>query len=208
MPLRIDCRGRVEEALDLKRWVVCEWIDRTSDYVFDIERRNNTEINLAINPDEWHVVDVIAKGRNITTLCRVHMNSDNVVASPIHVLCQLKGERRVAALVLAEFLSVDPNGRSRHYCFEIDKYPLTSCCIRQLEVATVCRNELILVVIERVPRQDLVRVRDYYVRERRVVELSAGIAFDKLRAEAPATIHRDHANVLSLRRLPFHKNVR
>src|SRR5260370_37389082 len=103
MPLRIDCRGRVEEALDLKRWVVCEWIDRTSDYVFDIERRNNTEINLAINSTECHVILLLAKGRYITPLCRVHMYSDNVVAIPIHVLSQLKVERHVTPPVLSHY---------------------------------------------------------------------------------------------------------
>src|SRR6202023_490763 len=102
--MRIDRHRRVKEAFHLKRRVVSEWIDRSSDHVFDIERGNNTQIDLAINPAKGQIVDLVAEGRNIVTLGRVHMHSENIVPSPIHMLRQLKGERSITTLVLAELL--------------------------------------------------------------------------------------------------------
>ena len=164
--MRIDRHRRVKEAFHLKRRVVCEWIDRSSDHVFDIERGNNPKIDLAINPAKGQIVDLVAEGRNIVTLGRVHMHSENIVPSPIHMLRQLKGERSITTLVLAELLPVDPYRRSRHRPFEIDKNPLTSLRTWQLEMPAVRRNELILLIIEGVPWQRLIRVRNHNARER------------------------------------------
>jgi len=47
-----------------------------------------------------------------------------------------------------------------------------------------------------------------FVAWRVFVELPAGIALNNLRAEAPATIHGQHAKVLFLRRVRLRKDVR
>lgn len=53
------------------------------------------------------------------------MHSENIVPSPIHMLRQLKRERSVATLVLAELASIDAIPSRPYRPFEIHKNSLT-----------------------------------------------------------------------------------
>src|SRR5271165_5419503 len=94
---------------------------RHCENVFKRDRGHNTKRNLAIDPAEGEVVDLEAKGRNVGSLGRVHVHGQEVLSIEIEMLRQFEGKWRIAALVLAKFLAVDPHRRGCHYAFKVDE---------------------------------------------------------------------------------------
>src|SRR5258708_20549398 len=123
---------------------------------------------------------------------------------------ELEREGCVTAFVFAKVVVIDPDSRSCRRTLEVDEDALAARGARQLEMTSIGRDKLILLVVERVPGEHSVGVRNDHMCEGFIVELPLVIALDYLGAEAPAAIRRQHAKILSLdhTRLPFRKRER
>src|SRR5690242_4427417 len=124
---------------------------------------NNAQRDFAIDATEGEVVDLVAEGRNIATLGRVHLDSEYVVAARVQdgPRSQFEAKRRVAALVFSELVAIQVDGRGSHHAFEIDKNALAHGRLGQLEVATIGRDKCVVVLAEAVPRQLDIGVGNY-----------------------------------------------
>ena len=93
---------------------------------------------------------------------------------------EFEGEGREAALVFAEARAVDPDRGGGHYAFEVDEDALAARFGGQLEAAAIDRDELIGFLVEAVPGQRDVGVRNDHALERGIVELGAVAASENV----------------------------
>ena len=77
--------------------------------------------------------------------------------------------------------AVDPDSGGGHHAFEVDEDALASRFRRKLEAAAIERDELVGLLVEAVPRQRDVGVRDHDAIEIGVVEIFVVPAFDHVR---------------------------
>src|SRR5580700_3449253 len=121
----------------------------------------------------------MTKGRDVRPLRRVHINGEHVFTAEVDVRRQIERKRRVATFVLAQPHAVDPNGRGGHDPFEVDENPLATCLRGQTKTTPVDGYKLILLVVEAMPGQPDIRMRNDDVIKRRVVELPPVRPFDE-----------------------------
>src|SRR5687767_10224505 len=111
----------------------------------------------------------------------------------------LEGKSSVAAAILAESLTVQRNGGRSHHAVEIDEHSSSIQSRRHPEVTPVQRNKLIFLVVEAMPRQQLVRMRNGDASEGGVVEARACAAGDVFLAVQPLVIQRENASLRGIR---------
>ena len=111
---------------------------------------------------------------------------------------QIERERRVAALVLAELHSVDPNCRGGHDTFEVDEDTLAARLGGKPKTTPVNGYKLILLVVEAVPGQADIRVGNYNALKRRVVELPRVHSFDKCLVVTPISVDRKNQPAIGI----------
>src|SRR6202044_689069 len=109
--------------------------------IFDVDRRHDAQRNLAIDSAEGEVVNAIAEGRNIRALGRIHIHRQQIFAFKIQMRRQFERKWRVAAFVLAQTMTVDPDSGRGHHSFEINKYTLAARLGWQLETSAIERDE-------------------------------------------------------------------
>ena len=86
-------------------------------------------------------------------------------------------------------LAVDPDGGCGHHAFEIDEDALASRFRRQLEAATVERDELVGLLVKAVPWEAGRSCAGSRLVEAGVVEIFRVAAFDYRAAVTPLSIH-------------------
>ena len=122
---------------------------------------------------------MITEGRDIGPLSGVHINRQDIFPIKVEVGSEVKGKRSVAALVLAQVHTVDPDCGRGHYAFKINEDVLALRLDRQTETPAVEGNELIRFVVEAVPGQANIGVRNHHAFKCGVVELPPVPTFDK-----------------------------
>ncbi len=147
----------------------------------------------AIDAAESQVVDVFAKGRNVAALRRVQFHRDHIVAAVLQVRRDLETERRVTALVLVELVPVHGDRGGGHGTGEIQEDAFALPFRQRAEVTPVGGDELEAALIETVPGQAHVGVRQGDLLPRRIVEIRGRNAGCRLAAEQPSAVQFVHA---------------
>ena len=107
-------------------------------------------------------------------------------------------KRHVTAPMLAQVVPVDRHGGGRHRAPKIEEHAQPPRLRRHFEVAAVNGNKLVVAVIEAMPGQQFVGVRNGNGSESAVVESGLGGALGSWAPEQPASIERiDMASVSS-----------
>ncbi len=161
-----------EEAVHIERRMRAENVFRLGEDVFDESAGDDAQRNLAIDAAESQVVDLVAERRNIGPLGGVHLHGQHVLSVEIDMRREVEGEGRVAALVFAEAHAVDPDGGGGHHAFKIHENALAVRFRRQLEAAAIDGDELIGLVVEAVPGQADIGVRNRPRAQTRIVEIA------------------------------------
>src|SRR5580704_1310671 len=156
--------------------------------IFNKSCGNDAQPNLAIDSAKSKVVNLISKGRDVRTLCRVHVNGEHIFSAEINVRRQIERKRRVAALVLTELHTVNPNRRGCHHTFKVNENTLAARLGGQTKSPPVNRDKLILLIVKAMPRQSNIRVRNSDSVKCRVIELPCVSAFDKCMVVAPIPV--------------------
>ncbi len=104
---------------------------------------------LAVDAAVAEVVDDVAEGRQPRPLRRVDLD-DEAVRPRAQAARDLDREGRVAALVGADALPVQPELAGGHDALEVEEGPLRGVCARALDVAGVGGDELIVALVEAV----------------------------------------------------------
>src|ERR1017187_9180621 len=105
---------------------------------------------------------------------------------------QLERERRKSAFILAEKRAIDPYRRGGHCPFEIHKHAFSSRVPRIFEPPAISRDKCIFLLIEAVPRQLNVGVRNSHDLKRRIIEIRSVSAIHFRRVVPPTAIHRQY----------------
>ena len=87
------------------------------------------------------------------------------------MLCEFKREGCKAAFVFAEEDAVDPDSGSSHGTFEINEDTLACGGLRQFEAAPIGGDEFVILVVEVVPGQVDVGMRNNDAFKLRIVEI-------------------------------------
>ena len=140
--------------------------------IFEKCGRNDAQRNFAINAAEGQIVDLIAEGWNVGALGGIDLDRQHVLAVEIEMGCQLEGKRRVPALVLAEACAVEPHRGSGHHAFKVHKHALPAGFGWKLEMAPVDGNEFVVLIVEAVPGQADIGVRNHHPLETGIVEVA------------------------------------
>src|SRR5215469_11261729 len=93
------------------------------------------------------------------------MNGQHVVTVPPHIRRQFERKRCISSFVFAKWMPIDPDCAGCHCAFKVHKKPFTASTRGYSEVPPVRRNELVLCIVEAVPGEKFVRVRQYDRRE-------------------------------------------
>ena len=169
-------------------------------HVLDERRWNDSQLDVAVDAAEGQVVDPVPERRNVGTLGRIQYHCDHVAAIVLQMLRQLEAERRVAALVLLELVPVDRNGGGSHGSAEIQEDSFSLPRGHGPEVAAVGGDELEVRLVEAVPGQAHVGVRQGDLLPRGIVEAGIRHARARLAAEQPVAIQFVQA-AIGVRRL-------
>ncbi len=157
-------------------------------HVVDKRRRNDAQLDVAVDAAEGQVVDSESEGRDVRALPRIQFHGDHVVAIVLQMRGQLEAERRVAALVLFELVAVDRDGGGGHGSAEIQEDALALPAGHGPKVPAVGGDELKLRFVETVPGQADVGVRQGDLLPRGIVETGLRDAWERLAAEPPVAI--------------------
>src|ERR1051326_6456403 len=179
---------RVEITAHFQLSILAENIDRFRKDVFYESWIDEAKWHIAVNATERQVVDDVSERWNVFTLGGIDFDAEQVVTLPIQMRRQLKRKGRVAAAVLTESLSVDPNSGGRHHAAKVDEDSAPLQLSRQTEVSPVDGDDLVLLIVEAMPRQHLVRMGDRYAFERKVVKARLRRVGKILFAEEPIVI--------------------
>src|ERR1044072_2239 len=93
-------------------------------------------------------------------------------------------------------MTVDMDRCGRHHTTKVNKHSLTRYACWQLKMTPVQRDELIVLIVKPMPRQQLVRMRNRHTREPRVVKAQRRSTGRVLLAEQPFTIERINTSPL------------
>src|SRR5277367_1871594 len=99
----------LDEALHIERWMLTQDVLGLREDIFDVTSRHDAERDFAIDSAESKVVDAIAERGNVWAFGRIHVHRKKIISFEIQMRCQFEGKGRVAALVLAQPLAVDPH---------------------------------------------------------------------------------------------------
>src|SRR5215831_11768982 len=117
------------------------------------------------------------------------------------MLCQLKREWRESSAIIPEQLSVDPHRRRRHHAFEIDEYTFPLGAFRKFEPPPIGRDELVIFVVEAVPGQFDICMRNDNSLKLGVIEVRPLRPLDLRRMKTPVPIYRQYLPAAGTRRL-------
>src|ERR1700722_9511993 len=98
----------LEMAVDVESRFAAHHIFRLCENVLDERSRHDTQGDLAIDPAEGEVIDLVPEWRNVAPLRRIDVNRQDILAVEIDVRRQVEREWRVATLVFTELLAIDP----------------------------------------------------------------------------------------------------
>ncbi len=157
--------------------MVGQHILRLGENILDESWRDDAQRNFAINAAEGQVVNLVAERRNVRPLAGIHVHRQHILSVEIDVRCQVKRERRVAALVLAQSRAVDPHGGGGHDAFKVHEDAMAAGLGRKLEAAPVAGDELVTLFVKAVPGQADVGVGNDDALVSGVVEVTRVCAF-------------------------------
>src|SRR5450755_2012691 len=138
----------------------------------------------------------MAEGRNVRPLGRIHIHRQQVFTSEINMRREVKGERRVASLVLAQPLSVDPHGGSGHDAFKVHEDAVAARLGRKLGPAAVTGDELVAFFVKAVPGQANIGVRNHDALISGVVEIARVHSFHDCAAISPVPVQGQNQSSL------------
>src|SRR5208282_4277529 len=98
----------LQETIHLKAGIRGEHIFRLGEDVFDKSGGNDTQRNFAVDATKGEIVNLMPERRDVRAFGRVNFNRQHVVGVKAEMRRQLKGKRRVSALVFAEANSIKP----------------------------------------------------------------------------------------------------
>src|SRR5580658_3256159 len=101
---------------------------------------------------------------------------------------QIKRKRRVTAAIFAQLLAIDRHRGRGHHSGKIHENAFAFELIRQTEMASINRDELVLLLVESMPGKYFIGVRDGHPFELRVVEFRRGTAGRDFPAEKPIPV--------------------
>src|SRR5215472_1812652 len=133
--------------------------------------RHATQRHLPIDAAKGEVIDLVAERRNIRPLGGVQIDYQDVLSCEVDVRCQVKGKRRVTSFIFTEPYAIDPHRRCQHRALKIDENMPAARLGGQLESPPIHGYEFVGFVIETVPRQGHVRVRQNHTFKCGVVEI-------------------------------------
>jgi hypothetical protein len=180
--------GMLEEAVHIETGMLAEHRFGLRKNILDKCCRNDAQPDFSVDSSESQIVDLIAKGRDVRPLRRVHIHRQHVFSAEIDVRRQIKGKRGVAALVLAEAHAVDPNGRGGHHPFEVDENAFAARLRWQTKTPPINGHKLILLFVEAVPGQPDIRVRNNDALKRGVIKLPRVHSFDNCAVVTPIPV--------------------
>src|SRR5882724_865408 len=186
----------LQKAIHVEGWMSAEDIFGFGKNVFEESARDDAQRNFAVDATESEVVDLVAEGWDVRTLCGVDIDSQNIFSIEIDVRGEIERERCVATFVFAEARAINPDSGGGHDAFEVDKNVAAGGFRWELETAAIDGDELVRLIVEAVPGEADVGVRNDNAFEGGVVELAGVRAFDNGFVETPIAIDRkDHATV-------------
>src|SRR5260370_37282174 len=103
---------------------------------------------------------------------------------------QLKRKWREPALIFAQRNAVDPDGRGRHRSFKVKENTLAFQAPRRFEATAISRNKLVGLVVEAMPWQEHVGVRNDNLFKTGIIKFNCLGPLHLARGIAPATIDR------------------
>src|SRR5882724_184110 len=195
------CLRVLKIASDIEGGVVSQHIFGFGEDILKERRRNNKQRNFAVNAAEGQVVDLMAERRNVRSLAGIDIHRQQVLSVEIEVRCKVKGKRRVATLVFAQLLAVDPNGGGGHDAFEVHEDAATPCLGRKLKAAAVAGDEFIALFVKAVPGQADVGVGNDDALIAGVVEIARVRSIHDRAAKSPVPIQRQNQPTLRSHRL-------
>ncbi len=178
-----------QEHIDIQRRIPTQHVLGTSEDIVDIRMRNDAQRHLAIDSAEGHVIDLVAKRRHVRALGRVHLHNQYVLRILVNMLRQLERKWSEPAAIFSEANSIDPHRRRRHDAFKVDKDALSRRAARQFEPPSIGRDEFVFLIVEVMPGQLDVGMRNDYALKLCVVEIGCLRSIDLRRAIAPVAIH-------------------
>src|ERR1700749_2061394 len=76
--------------------------------VFEKGGRDYAQGYFAVNAAEGEIVDFVAERWNVCALAGVNLHRKYILAIQVHMLCELEGERREAALIFSQAHPIEP----------------------------------------------------------------------------------------------------
>jgi hypothetical protein len=159
--------------------------------VLDINLRNDSQPNLAVDTPKREVIDFIPKRRYVFPLGGIDVQRKHI-SGRRQVLSEFETEGSIATAILSKTLAVAPDSGSQHHAFKVDKDPLVIRTRRQVERTPIRGDELIIAVIEAVPWQDNIRVRDCDASKPGIIEARLVYVGGGLVGVAPASVKRKY----------------
>src|ERR1700733_6302868 len=158
--------------------------------IFDESCGNDAQCNLTVDAAEGEVVDLISERWDIGTFGGIDLNGQHVVGVKLEMRRQVERERRVSAFVLPQASSIEPNGRGRHYSFEIDENMPAARFSGKPEMTAIDGNKFVVFVVKAVPGHTNIGVRNHHPLELGIVKILCARLVHRGAAEQPVTAHR------------------
>src|SRR5580698_4891921 len=172
--------------------MLAQYVFRLGEYILEKCPWYHAQGDLTINASERQIVNLVAEGRNIRPLARIHIHGQNIFAVNIKMRSEIETERRVSAPVFSDPRAVDPHGGCRHHAFEVDKYVPSARFRRELEMTPITGNELIGLLVKTVPGHTNIGVGNNHPFIGEIVEALKVRPFYHLAAVKPAAIHGEN----------------
>src|SRR5580704_2579022 len=160
----------LHEAIDFEGRSGRQDILRSYEDVLNKRRGHDSQGDLTVDAPEGEVVNLVTERRNIGPFAGININRQHILSVEVEMRRQLKGEWRVSALILSQPCSVDPDGRGGHYAFKVNENVLSARFRRKLEATAIKGHELVSLLIETMPWQGGIRMRDHDLLKSGVVE--------------------------------------
>src|SRR5437588_2383162 len=185
----------LDVTVHVQSWMRTQHLLGLREDIFQKRSGNNPQRHFPINAAEREVINLIAEGRNVGALARIKVHHQDVLAIEIDVRRQIEREWSVSSFVFAQLRCIDPNRRSGHRSFEVDKHMLPTRFRRKLETTTIAGYKFIRFLVETMPRNSNISVRNDHALVTGVIEIASVRRFGYVPVVAPVPVDwNDHAS--------------
>lgn len=151
--------------------MTAEYILGAGKDVVEIDVGDDAERYLAVDSTEGHIVDLVSERRDIRPLRRIQFHHQHVLPTGTQVRRDIEAKWRIATLVFAQLGAIDPHFGRGHGSFEVHESAVRGRGGGDLEPAAVGGDKLVRLVVEAMPGQRNIGMRDCDSLEVRVVEV-------------------------------------